>query len=168
LQFHRHWAMPNRHTFKIPAVRDLLKRLTCDCLAIVDPMCGSSEIAHYRNDLESGGVEAREFLRGLIRSRVVADCVIYDPPYSPTQLARVYRRSGLVADRSGSQNSKLNAEVKDMLDRLLLPSGLAICCGWNSSGMGKCRIYEIEELHLICHGGSHNDTIVTVERKLEI
>lgn len=45
-------------------------------------------------------------------------------------------------------------------------SGYAICFGWNSVGFGKQRGFEIIEILLICHGGHHNDTIVTVERKI--
>ena len=40
-----------------------------------------------------------------------------------------------------------------------------MCFGWNSNGVGKVRGFEIIEILLIAHGGSHNDTIVTVERK---
>jgi len=40
------------------------------------------------------------------------------------------------------------------------------CCGWDSNGFGKNRGFELIELLLVCHGGRHNDTIVTVERKV--
>lgn len=55
--------------------------------------------------------------------------------------------------------------VKDELDRILKPGGIAICCGWNSLGFGLKRKYEMLEILLVPHGGAHNDTIVTVERK---
>ena len=41
-----------------------------------------------------------------------------------------------------------------------------ICCGWNSEGIGKKRGFEILEVLLVPHGGSHNDTIVVVNRKI--
>ncbi|KKL75008.1 hypothetical protein LCGC14_2059240, partial [marine sediment metagenome] len=56
--------------------------------------------------------------------------------------------------------------VKDNLARLLKTNGIAICCGWSSQGLGKNRGFKIEEILLVPHGGSKNDTIVTVERKL--
>lgn len=34
------------------------------------------------------------------------------------------------------------------------------------NGIGKTRGFEIVEILLVAHGGNHNDTIVTVERKL--
>ena len=57
--------------------------------------------------------------------------------------------------------------MKDRLDQLLKPNGIAICCGWNSAGFGRERGYEFIEILLVAHGGAHNDTIVTVERKIE-
>ena len=47
-----------------------------------------------------------------------------------------------------------------------LPNGIAMCFGWNSSGVGKKRGMQLIEVLLVAHGGSHNDTICTVERKL--
>jgi len=44
--------------------------------------------------------------------------------------------------------------------------GFAISFGWNSIGMGKTHGFEIIEILLVCHGGAHNDTIVTVDRKV--
>jgi hypothetical protein len=44
--------------------------------------------------------------------------------------------------------------------------GYCISFGWNSNGMGKNRGFEIVEILLVSHGGHHNDTIVTVERKV--
>lgn len=45
--------------------------------------------------------------------------------------------------------------------------GLAISFGWNSNGFGKKRGFEIIEILMVAHGGNgHNDTICTVERKI--
>ena len=48
---------------------------------------------------------------------------------------------------------------------MLKPEGIAICFGWNSMGFGLKRGYELLEVLMVPHGGAHNDTIVTVERK---
>jgi len=45
--------------------------------------------------------------------------------------------------------------------------GIVVSFGWNSGGIGKKYGFEIEEILLVPHGGSHNDTIVTVERKIK-
>lgn len=43
--------------------------------------------------------------------------------------------------------------------------GVVITCGWNSSGIGKVNGFRIVEILLVPHGGWHNDTIITVEKK---
>ena len=58
-------------------------------------------------------------------------------------------------------------DSKNEIARLTKPEGLVICCGWTSQGIGKGRGFEILEILLVPHGGSKNDTIVTVERKIQ-
>ena len=53
----------------------------------------------------------------------------------------------------------------DEISRILKIGGICMCFGWNSSGVGNRRGFDILEILLVAHGGSHNDTIVTVEKK---
>ncbi len=55
---------------------------------------------------------------------------------------------------------------KELLAPKIKPNGLAITFGWNSQGFGKNLGFELKEILLVAHGRSHNDTIVTVERKI--
>lgn len=48
-----------------------------------------------------------------------------------------------------------------------LTGGKVISFGWNSCGIGKTRGFEIERILIVCHGGHHNDTICTVEKKVQ-
>lgn len=84
-----------------------------------------------------------------------------DPPYSPRQAKEEY---GLEID--AVEFTKLLAQVKDEMARVIRPGGKAICLGWNSNGLGKERGFEMLRILLVPHGGFHNDTIVTVERKV--
>jgi len=43
--------------------------------------------------------------------------------------------------------------------------GVVVSCGWNSGGVGKTLGFCLESVLLVPHGGPHNDTIVTVEKK---
>jgi hypothetical protein len=43
--------------------------------------------------------------------------------------------------------------------------GYAISFGWNSNGFGEKYGFTIIEILMVCHGSSHNDTIVVVEIK---
>lgn len=96
-----------------------------------------------------------------------ADAVLFDPPYSPRQISEAYKSVGLEVGMRETQNGRLYKTVKDEPHRLLRPGGIAICCGWNSAGFGKTRGYEFQEILLVAHGGAHNDTIVTVEQKIQ-
>ena len=44
--------------------------------------------------------------------------------------------------------------------------GKVVSFGWNSGGIGMKYGFKIDRILLVPHGGSHNDTIVTVETKL--
>jgi len=113
-------------------------------------------------------MEAESFCNAVLMEYggACADAVLFDPPYSPRQIAECYRSVGLTPTTSDTQNARLYKAVKDGLDRMLRPGGIAICCGWNSGGFGITRGYELVEILLVPHGAAHNDTIVTVERKV--
>jgi hypothetical protein len=166
MQFSRIWAMPNAATFQIAPISALLDRYLSDGMVVIDPFAGESLRGTLRNDLNPAfGVNNREARVWLAELQVVADVVLFDPPYSPRQISEVYKSVGLKVGMEGTQNARLYKAVKDELDRVLKPKGIAICCGWNSAGFGTTRGYELLEILLVPHGGAHNDTIVTVERK---
>lgn len=160
--FKRVWAMPKAQTFRIRPIRALLDRYLADCQVIVDPFARNSVVATHTNDLDpktiaDSHLPADEYVKGL--GGLQADAVLFDPPYSPTQMIRAYK------GRANGQTARLYKAVKDGLDAVLRPGGTAISFGWNSGGFGKGRGYELLEVLLVSHGGAHNDTIVTVERK---
>ena len=64
--------------------------------------------------------------------------------------------------------SSWRARHLDEIARVLKPNGIALCFGWNSNGVGKTRGFEMQEVLIVPHGGSKNDTICTVERKVNI
>ena len=161
--------MPSADTFTMPPVIDVLKRWVPQGGVIVDPFARNSKWGTVTNDLNPDTearfhLPAEEFVQTLEPQS--ADCVLFDPPYSPRQIAEVYRGIGREPTTQDTQNARLYALVRSGLDRALRPGGICISFGWNSSGMGLTRGYEVEEIVLIAHGGAHNDTIVVVERKM--
>jgi hypothetical protein len=63
--------------------------------------------------------------------------------------------------------AKINWKLcKDNIARILKPHGRVICCGWNTNGLGKNRGFEMTAILDVVHGGSKNDTLVTLEYKL--
>ena len=106
-------------------------------------------------------MEALDFLNSLEGE---FDGCLFDPPYSPRQIAECYKSVGRDVHMKDTQSS-FYGDRKKAVARLIRGGGIVISCGWNSGGMGKSLGFQIEEILLVPHGGAHNDTIVTVERK---
>lgn len=157
--------MPNRWTFKIPPISQLLESECGSGMFVkgqwVDPFAGHLSPAQITNDIDNrrnatSHLDALDFLSGL--SDASADGVLYDPPYSITQ-ARKYGKKDFAKQDYWKK-------VKNEIARVVKPGGKVICFGWNSMGLGKNRGFKIKSILLVPHGGSKNDTIVTVETKL--
>ena len=156
--------MPSRWTFEIGPIAEFVARHTVGKQRIVDPFCGRSTLAQWRTDI-AFGPDAETFLRVLKLDGVRADCVIFDPPYSPRQISECYKAAGLPVTREDTQNARLYASVRALLAELLEPGGIALSFGWQSNGFG--RDWETLEILLVQHGGAHNDTICVAQRKPE-
>lgn len=156
--------MPNKYTFKMKPVESLLCEVMTGSWA--DPFCGFYSPATLRNDAdESRPAESHqdglEFLCGLDSESF--DGVLFDPPYSTEQALRKYKPvQGGTAGRA-----EYWAKCKDQIARIVKPEGKAVCFAWDSTGIGIKRGFELEQVLLLCHGACHNDTIITVERKLK-
>ena len=155
------WAMPSRWTFSIPPIRQFVHKYANGIG--VDPFAGNSTIATHRNDLGRGGKDAAEWCWELVAQGIVADYVLFDPPYSPRQITECYQGIGRKAGMKDTQSAVLYAAVRDPLWQLLRPGGVALSFGWSSAGLGK-KANDIEML-LVRHGGAHNDTICIAQRK---
>jgi hypothetical protein len=163
--------MPSPDTFSIPPVRELLAHYLSGCAVIVDPFARNSTLGTITNDLNPNTtaqyhMDAVAFCEMLAGQGVRADAVLLDPPYSPRQIAEIYQSIGRAATTTDTQNAHLYREVRQALAPLLKLGGPAVSCGWNSAGFGPEMGFEPTEYLLVCHGGAHHDTIVTVERKV--
>lgn len=172
MNFSRKFAMPNSETFLLRPVADLLNHWLAGCAIVIDPFARNSKRGTVTNDLNPNTsaqfhMLAEDFVEEYAKDEgAIADAVLFDPPYSPRQIAECYQQVGRKCGTEETQNARLYKRVKDGLDRMLKPNGIAICCGWNSLGFGMVRGYEVQEILLVTHGGAHNDTIVTVEKKI--
>ena len=107
-------------------------------------------------------MDALDFLRTFEDNEV--NVVLFDPPYSPRQVSECYKKLDKTVNMQTTQSS-FWGKLKKEVGRILAPDGICITCGWNSGGIGKTLGFSIEEILLVAHGGWHNDTIITVERK---
>ena len=136
---------------------------------MIDPFANKSKIANITNDLDPQfdtdyHMDATDFLKMFDDESV--DMVLYDPPYSPRQVSECYKSLGMTVNMKTTQASYWGNQKKE-IGRILKPNGIVITCGWNSGGIGKKYGMEIQEILLVPHGGWHNDTIVTVEKKIK-
>lgn len=159
----RIWEMPNKYTFRMKCVTALLNAEMEGLWA--DPFAGKTSPAQIRNDADESNdaefhLDGLDFLREMPTASF--DGVLFDPPYSVEQALRKYKPK----QNGTAGRAEYWARCKDEIARIVQIGGKAICFGWDSTGVGKSRGFELQRVLLICHGACHNDTIVTVEVKL--
>ncbi len=148
MMINRAWAMPNKRTFTIKPIKEIIKKYESKGLTL-DPFPFP-----YKED-------CLEYLKRFENDS--ADVILFDPPYSPRQLKECYDNQGMVLHDT---KSSVWANWKDVIAKKIKVGGICLSFGWSSQGLGKIRDFEIIEILLVAHGGNHNDTIVTVERKV--
>ena len=161
--------MPNSNTFDIQIIRKLIGRYFKQEMLSIDPFANQSRLAKITNDLNPEfkcdyTLDAVDFLKSFKNNSV--DFVFYDPPYSLRQVSECYKNVGIAVTTETTQSSWKTKHINE-ISRITKSDGIVMCFGWNSNGIGKERGFEMLEILLVAHGGSHNDTIVTVERKVK-
>lgn len=162
------WAMPSANTFDIPPIRALVKSYLYRSKVSVDPFARNKRWATHTNDLNpetaaDSHLQASDFLSELAHG--IADLVVFDPPYSPHQTKECY--AGFGHSMRYEDDARHGwSKTRKLLSLVLQKGGVAISCGWDSIGV-LGRNGRIEQILIVCHGIGHNDTIVTVERKVE-
>ena len=159
--------MPNKWTFEVTPIRELVEREVDESDGLwIDPFAGTSEIADVTNDLNPEHdtdytLKAVDFLDEFDEGEVTGG-VIYDPPYSPEKVKRQYDSIGLDPNQDET-NGLFFSRHRDQIERVCSSGATVISFGWNSVGIGKTRDFQKREILLVCHGGSHYDTICLVE-----
>ena len=136
------WAMPNKNTFKIKSFSNLIDRYNCRNLfnykkdfVSIDPFANENKLAIITNDLDTQyntdyNLDALDFLKKM-KSKSV-DLVLYDPPYSPRQVAECYKKLGKTVNMETTQSSfwgnmkKEITRITKKTARLLVLVGIAM------------------------------------------
>jgi hypothetical protein len=169
-KFSREWAMPSGDTFTSVPIRKFVARYLAKSKISVDPFSRNSDLCTHTNDLDpetqaAHHMDAIDFVNFLIEKNVHADLLIIDPPYSPRQVSELYRKLDKTVTKEDTQGSYWR-KLKDACLPLLTADATILWFGWNTSGMGKERGFEIVEIMLVNHGGSHaNDTLCMAEKR---
>jgi len=171
IQFSRCFAMPNAETFSIRPIGEFVRRYMAEAKISVDPFARNRDWATHTNDINrntsaQAHMDAEEFLIYLADRGVVADLVLFDPPYSPRQVSEHYKAAGREVTAEDTQNGRLYRRVRNAIDRVIRPGGNVLSLGRQTIGMGLARGYLPLEILLVPHGGGHNDTICFAEKKV--
>lgn len=162
----REICFPNKNTFDIKPIREMLKEEMTGGLWI-DPFANKSRLANITNDLNPAfdtdyHLDALDFLKIFDNNSI--DGILYDPPYSCRQISECYKNVGMPVNQETTQSTFWSSHKKEIA-RIVKTGGKVISFGWNSGGIGKYLGFEITRILLVYHGGHHNDTICTVEVK---
>jgi len=86
---------------------------------------------------------------------LIFDTIIFDPPYNLRKSREKYL---------GIYTSELR-KIKSELPNIINNNGVVISYGYDSSGMGRRRGFELIHVCIVNHSGDHNDTICIIEQK---
>ena len=158
--------MPAADTFDIPPIRDFVKWRLRDSNISIDCFSRNKRWATHTNDINpecasEHHMHALDFLTMLAAKGVLADVVIFDPPYSPHQTKECY--SGFGHSMKYEDDARHGwSKTRKAIRKVCAPNAVVMSFGWNTVGVGKD--FSIEEILLVCHGIGHNDTICLAER----
>lgn len=163
--------MPNADTFSVKPIGEFVQRYLGASKVSIDPFARNKRWATHTNDLNpktdaEHHLDAADFLAHLKLGGVLADLLIFDPPYSPRQMSECYKDVGREVGMAGTQNGALYKRVRDAAMSVLADGATVLSFGWNSAGMGQKRGFELVEILMVAHGGGHNDTICVAERRV--
>lgn len=165
----RTWAMPNHNTFDIKPIGEFVQKYLQEGQVSVDPFARNKELATYTNDLNPNTqaqyhMEAEDFLIEMNKQNIKANLVIFDPPYSTRQIKECYDGIG---KKGTSKDMQAPWSIwKKHINDLCFEDSIVLSFGWNTVGMGLKYGFKQLEIMLVCHGGSHNDTICMAEQKV--
>jgi hypothetical protein len=162
------WAIPSHNTFSITPINNLIRRYKEDTSTSVDIFARNNRLATFTNDLNPNTeaeyhLDAIDFVEVLKAQNVKADLILFDPPYSPRQVSECYQSVGKKVTAKDT-SAAFYSDIKDAILSICHIGTIVMSFGWNSTGMGAKRGFEQIEILLVNHGGSHNDTICTVEQ----
>ena len=144
----RVWAMPNHKTFEIKPIKQLILEELGQSYTDVFPHPYDRDALQMLKEKESNSI----------------NMLAFDPVYSLRQLKEMYNNKGNSLTQHETQYYW--SDLREEIGRVMAKNGKVISFGWNSIGIGKVKGFEIIRILLVCHGGHHNDTICTVERKI--
>jgi len=142
MKIERVWAMPHKQTFTIKPIKTLIQE-----------EIGNNYIDPFPFEYQEDAVD---YLKRIEPQKYG----VFDPPYSPRQLKECYNGKGEYDTKASTWSRWKDLMASKIQDK-------CISFGWNTCGLGKNRGFQITRILMVCHGGMHNDTICTVEQRVQ-
>ena len=126
----RCWSMPNKWTFTIKPIRELVYRYVGDGKRWADPFAGKNSPAEFTNDLNPEmptdyHLEAEEFAKLLKEKDIKLKGCLFDPPYSLTQISRSYKGIGKEYHNENDRTGSFT-KTRDILASLIEEKGIVM------------------------------------------
>ena len=153
MKISRTWEMPNSNTFKIKCIKKLIHKYLKPSYDSIDPFANTNKTAKITNDLNPEyntdyHLDAIDFLK--LFDDNSQDFILYDPPFSLRKVSECYKNVGIEVTMEMMQSSWRRKHI-DEIGRITRPNGIVICFGWNISGFGRVRGFELIEILLVAH-----------------
>ena len=158
-------AQATGDTTSIPYISSIIDKYISE--PSIDPFARNSQLCKVTNDMNPEtnamfNMEAEAFLQQYEDESF--SFAIFDPPYSPRQIKELYDGIGLKLTQEQTQSTQWSI-WGEQVGRILNVNGVCVKLSWNS-----CRPFKnarLLEMMCVCHGGMHNDTIITVWEKTQ-
>lgn len=116
MEIRRVWAMPNKNTFDIKPIKELILSEKTKGIWI-DPYANKNKIAEITNDLNPEfntdyNLDALDFLKMFKDNSI--DGVLFDPPYSARQISECYKGFGIDTSNKTTQSSFWSNQKKEI------------------------------------------------------
>ena len=154
---------PKKYTFEMPK---LYKWTIQNCKGeVLNLFAGKTilkEIKEIRVDLNKSMsadyyMDAFEFVQMAKKNGWQYDTVLFDPPYNLRKSREKYM---------GIYTSELR-KIKTEIPYIIKENGFVISYGYDTTGMGRQRGFELIHICIVNHSGDYNDTLCIIERKLQ-
>lgn len=166
IKISRAWSMPNHNTLSIKPIKELFDFYKFGIT--VDPFARDCQLCLITNDLNPNTkaqfhMKADDFLNSLNGE---INFVVFDPPYSLRQVKECYEGIGVGFTHKDTQNAVRWTVERDIIFKKQKAGDRVLSLGWTTTCMGMKRGYKILEILIVSHGSAHNDTLCTVEEKI--
>ena len=146
IKFSRHWGMAASDTFDCEPIKGFVQKYLLKSKISVDPFARNKRWATHTNDLNPATaaqhhLEANEFLKKLVAEKIIADLIIFDPPYSRRQIMECYEGIGQKFLQKDSQYHSLNwKNEREKIDKILIGGGIVFHSAGTQTECSKAEI----------------------------